>query len=106
VTLRACSCGSLHPAGSSCPNYRKPSGRNGSTRAWRGIRESVLRRDRYACVVCGDTANLEVDHIDGDFRNNDPANLRTVCFEHNPRGPVFSEAPRTPPHTSNLESFH
>lgn len=31
------------------------------------------------CVFCGSPDAKDVDHIDGDFTNNDPANLRRFC---------------------------
>jgi HNH endonuclease len=66
-------------------HQRESRERNGSTRLWRNTRELILARDGHKCTVCGAEAT-EVDHIDGDWRNNDPRNLRAVCFEHNPRG--------------------
>jgi hypothetical protein len=77
--MRLCSYGELHPAGKRCPRYRKPSGRRGSTRRWRKLRTAILTRDHLACRRCGLATNLEVHHIDGDFRNDDPANLLTLC---------------------------
>jgi uncharacterized protein YlaI len=32
------------------------------------------------CVLCGSTEELEVDHIDKNPFNNDPSNLRYLCF--------------------------
>ncbi|WP_425566391.1 HNH endonuclease [Nonomuraea roseoviolacea] len=44
---------------------------------WSTIRRRILRRDGYACYVCGEDAT-EVDHIDpGD--NHDPSNLGAIC---------------------------
>jgi len=31
------------------------------------------------CAECGGTENIEVHHIDGDRRNNDPQNLLPLC---------------------------
>lgn len=61
--------------------------RKGGSRPWRRLRARIIERDGGKCVVCGSTENLEVDHKDGNWRNNAPENLRTVCFDHNPRGP-------------------
>jgi 5-methylcytosine-specific restriction endonuclease McrA len=60
--------------------------RPGTTAKWRRLRQLILARDGNLCVLCGSSEELEVDHIDGDWRNDDPRNLRTVCFDCNPRG--------------------
>ena len=50
-----------------------------------------------ACERCGATRHLHVHHKDGNYTNNDPANLETLCErchgkEHGPRrGLLFSE---------------
>ncbi len=53
-----------------------------------GVREMVLRRDRWTCQACGCQADpgpqgsgggLEVHHLDGRHGNNDPRNLATLC---------------------------
>lgn len=31
------------------------------------------------CEVCGSKKNIDVHHIDGDYRHNDPSNLMVVC---------------------------
>jgi 5-methylcytosine-specific restriction protein A len=60
---------------------------------WRCVRQMVLRRDGYRCVVCGiDVSNrgeARVDHIER-VRDGgavlDPANLRTLCVLHDNQG--------------------
>src|SRR5215211_5492075 len=79
MTLRACSCSELHQAGQRCPTYRKPSGRNGSTRKWRDLRHRILKRDGHHCKLCGLGGYLEVHHTDGNHSNNHPDNLIAVC---------------------------
>ena len=41
------------------------------------------RYKETTCVRCGfqqeDACQMDVDHIDGDHNNNDPANLQTLC---------------------------
>jgi 5-methylcytosine-specific restriction enzyme A len=34
-----------------------------ATQRWRAIRQIVLRRDNYKCVICGAVGRLEIDHI-------------------------------------------
>ena len=60
--------------------------RQGSTRRWRKLRQLILERDGHACQVCGSTEELEVHHLDGNWRNDAPGNLQTRCLDHNPRG--------------------
>ena len=51
------------------------------------VRRYILKRDGFKCVECGwdkvnvttGTSPLEIDHIDGDFDNNSPENMRTIC---------------------------
>lgn len=31
------------------------------------------------CEICGSNRNVDVHHIDGDYKNNDPNNLQRVC---------------------------
>lgn len=42
----------------------------------------VLRRDGILCVVCGYDVVVDVDHMDGDRTNNDPANGQVLCPNH------------------------
>jgi 5-methylcytosine-specific restriction protein A len=67
------------------PTYRSPQ--------WRRIRELVLQRDNYRCVICGVDISTpgaaRVDHIrrvrdGGAFF--DPANLRSLCVMHDNQG--------------------
>jgi len=51
------------------------------------IRDFILKRDNYQCIECGwhetnpysGTIPLELDHIDGDYNNDRPENLRAIC---------------------------
>jgi hypothetical protein len=45
------------------------------------VRKEVLVRDDHTCLGCGVTMRkyLEVHHIDDDHKNNDYANLATLC---------------------------
>jgi hypothetical protein len=72
-------------------HVRQERERKGSTSAWRNLRELILARDAQKCVICGEPA-VEVHHIDGDWQNDKPKNLRSVCFEHNPRGDQRAKA--------------
>jgi len=59
-----------------------------------GLRDRVLERDRYKCVMCGMTdqehlntwgRHITVNHVDhtgrhSDYQNNDPGNLETLCL--------------------------
>jgi 5-methylcytosine-specific restriction endonuclease McrA len=73
-------CRTVIASGSYCQCCRP---RNGSTWAWRELREQILARDRWACVMCGAHAE-HVDHIIEvrDGGTDDPGNLRSLCAEH------------------------
>lgn len=54
------------------------------------VRKQVLERDGHACVLCGSTDRLEVDHVipQAEGGTHDLANLRTLCTGcHRQRGP-------------------
>jgi 5-methylcytosine-specific restriction endonuclease McrA len=44
------------------------------------LRAIVRHRDRM-CVLCGLRPSTNVDHADGNWRNNDLANLRGLCSQ-------------------------
>lgn len=50
---------------------------------WRNIRRRILRRDHYACRICGCAEKLHVHHVDHDTTHNDPSNLITLCASCN-----------------------
>src|SRR3546814_12260853 len=56
------------------PRFQQP-------RRWVDIRQEALERDGNACVLCGSTEALEVDHIHPVFRGGRPdmENLRVLC---------------------------
>jgi 5-methylcytosine-specific restriction endonuclease McrA len=56
--------------------------RQGSTSSWRTTRKQIIARDKGRCSVCLATTELEVHHVDGDWRNDDPSNLTTLCHDH------------------------
>ena len=49
------------------------------SKEWRAKRLKILTRDLYTCVDCAGFGD-QVDHDDGDFSNNDDANLKTRCI--------------------------
>lgn len=57
--------------------------KNKQTPGW--IKRYILGRDNNCCTVCsisewnGKPIVLEIDHIDGDYRNNNEGNLRSIC---------------------------
>lgn len=61
---------------------RPSSVKRGYGAAWKRLRLIVLR-DSPLCIMCQRagkyTASTEVDHIDGDVRNNSFGNLQTLC---------------------------
>jgi 5-methylcytosine-specific restriction protein A len=69
-------CGAL-TRGTRCPAHTQ---RQGSTRAWRNLREQILYRDDWRCQECGALAT-HVDHIvahangGSDHHNN----LQALC---------------------------
>ncbi len=90
-----CACGEFHSGGTTCPRqprYRKPSGRDGSTRRWRKTRARVLARDHHRCANCGEIVGLEVHHVNGDHLDNALSNLATLCGSCHDREHARSEA--------------
>jgi hypothetical protein len=73
-----------------------PRARHSSSAAWKRLRLAILERDRWTCqaVGCYEPAS-EVHHIDGDWRNDSPSNLISVCSAHNPRGARAGSAGHT-----------
>lgn len=67
-------------------DHHRHSKRVTSTRRWQVLRMAVLERDGWACVECGATRRLEVDHIQPVRACPDlaysPANLQVLCASH------------------------
>lgn len=59
--------------------------RNGSTRAWRRLRATILTRDQHLCYLCGQPDADTVDHLVPVYRGgtDDPSNLAAV-HDRNP----------------------
>jgi 5-methylcytosine-specific restriction enzyme A len=87
--MRVCAqsgCPRLVENGSRCTEHRylRPSGRDGSTRQWRDVRQTVLERARFMCELGGPdctTYATECHHrvpvaAGG---NDDPSNLLAAC---------------------------
>ena len=83
-------CAAAHASGIPCPKAMaakaardqarpSPSAR-GYDHHWRIVRAAYLAANPF-CVTCGRAAT-EVDHRDGDSRNNEWGNLRAFCHEH------------------------
>jgi 5-methylcytosine-specific restriction endonuclease McrA len=82
-------CGTLTHRGSRCTQHAPATfaslhGSTGYGSAWRRARAAALDRDGHACVMCGSTRDLEVDHIVRKRAGgtDDLRNLRTLCHEH------------------------
>ena len=49
---------------------------------WRKLAKSIHERDSFRCILCDKTPKrLDTHHIDGDFENDDPSNLVTLCHK-------------------------
>jgi 5-methylcytosine-specific restriction endonuclease McrA len=79
-------CNTIMPAREYVGHMRGHRDRQGSTTAWRKLRELVLARDRHRCrhPGCSATTSLEVHHVipvaqGGQDR---PENLLTLCSAH------------------------
>jgi len=53
---------------------------------WAKVRKETIKRDRSTCQVCGygvrdKNRDAQVHHKDGDWTNNDPENLETLCWD-------------------------
>ena len=58
----------------SCANSRS---KGGASRKASHYHARKLRAD--SCEVCGSAKRLQAHHIDENWKNNDPANLQTLC---------------------------
>ena len=65
---------------------RKELVESGQSKDHRSVREYLIERNIYECVMCGNTGQwqgkeltLQLDHIDGNSKNNQLNNVRWVC---------------------------
>jgi 5-methylcytosine-specific restriction endonuclease McrA len=89
--MRICSEPGCPEFAEECTEHRATK-RNGSTRAWRKVRDEVLKRDHRRCFYCGDPATT-VDHLRPVSRGgtDDKSNLVAACSDCN-----GSKGDRTP----------
>lgn len=72
-------------------------GMRGSTGLSRHLRKYLLEKYDHSCSLCGwnkinpttGVSPLEVDHIDGDYKNNEEENLRVLCPNCHALTPTF-----------------
>ena len=73
------------------------------SKRWNGLRVEALRRDGWACVQCGASGRLEVDHIkpvrDAPALAFDLRNLQCLCPHATPAKPAWNVV-INPPHPS------
>lgn len=43
------------------------------------ISQREFKKEKGRCVQCGNTTSLELDHIDGNYKNNDKSNWQVLC---------------------------
>jgi hypothetical protein len=65
-------------AGTQAFTHRDPNGYGKSTISYNGVRYILFQHRVVFALTQGRWPHLVIDHIDGNPRNNDPANLRDV----------------------------
>jgi 5-methylcytosine-specific restriction endonuclease McrA len=64
--------------------------KHSSSAAWKKLRLAILKRDGFMCQWSGCTEPAaDVHHLGGNWRNDSPANLISVCRRHHPAPPSF-----------------
>ena len=46
------------------------------------LKDEIKTLFENKCAMCNETKNLQIHHIDGDFKNNDKKNLILLCQDH------------------------
>lgn len=64
-----------------CYTLHRKDGRpqHSSSSAWKKLRAQVVARDGHRCRRCGSSRDLQVAHLSHDWRQDDPAQLITLC---------------------------
>lgn len=62
------------------------------TRRWKRLRRVVLA-EHPVCEHCGRAFAVDVDHVDGDNRNNQRCNLQALCKECHGRKTKLHDTP-------------
>lgn len=95
-------CRAAVPGGKPCPKCRpvqrdydakRPSAaKRGYDRTWQKVRADALARHPFCACGCGRPA-VDVDHIDGNPRNNHPSNLRPMAHGCHSRRTLRDQTP-------------
>lgn len=78
------------------------------------VRAYLLQEAGHACTLCGwrevnrrtGTVILTIDHIDGDWTNNAPNNLRIICYNCHTLTPTFNALNKENPRRQDRRRYN